>query len=59
MIILALLIGALCLWAGYLWGFQRGQTVIEREVLKHVIDSPEYGSYMVDAMRKSLNKVKK
>ena len=59
MIILALLIGAVCLYAGYVWGKERGQTEIERKILRHVIDSPEYGNQIVDAIKKSLTRVKK
>lgn len=59
MIILALLIGALCLWVGYKWGFENGQTTIERKVIRHVVDSPEYGNQIVDVIRKSFAKVKK
>lgn len=57
--ILALLIGALCLWAGYQWGFGKGQTYLERKIVRHVIDSPEYGNQIIDAVRKSLTRVKK
>ena len=59
MIILALAIGALCLYAGYKWGFGRGQTEIEWQVINYVLRSPEYGNQIVDAIRKSLAKVKK
>ena len=59
MFILALGIGALCLWAGYLWGFARGKSDLERKVVQHVIDSPEYGNQIVDAIRISLRRVKK
>ena len=59
MIIIALAFGALCLYAGYQWGFERGQTEIERQVINYVLRSPEYGSQIVDAIRKSLAKVKK
>ena len=59
MMILALAIGALCLWAGYQWGFGRGQTEIERKVVAYVIASPEYGNQIVDVIKKSLAKVKK
>ena len=59
LIILALAIGALCLYAGYQWGFRRGQTEIERQVINYALRTPEYGSQIVDAIRKSLAKVKK
>lgn len=59
MIIITLAVGALCLYAGYIWGRDVGQTMIQRKVIKHVIDSPEYGNQIVDAIRKSLKTVKK
>lgn len=59
MMIITLLIGALCLWAGYQWGFGNGQTYLERKVVRHVVDSPEYGNQIVDVIKKSLSKVKK
>jgi len=59
MMIIALGIGALCLWAGYKWGFGNGQTQLERSIVRHVIDSPEYGNQIVDAIKKSLTRIKK
>jgi len=59
MMIITLLVGALCLWAGYKWGFGNGQTEIERKVVAYVIASPEYGNQIVDVIKKSLAKVKK
>ena len=59
MIILALAIGALCLFAGYQWGFGRGQSFLEREIVNHVINSPHYSELLVDGILKSLKRVKK
>ena len=59
MTIIVLAVGGLCLWAGYKWGFGNGQTHLERNIVRHVIDSPEYGNQIVDAIKKSLTRVKK
>lgn len=58
MIIIALTMSALCLYAGFLWGKQNGRTELERKIIRYVIDSPDYGNQVVDAIRKSLSKVK-
>jgi len=58
MIILALLIGALCLYGGYQWGKGVGQTELERKIVNHVLNSPEYSSHVYDAIKKSFRKVK-
>ena len=59
MIIITLIASCLTLWLGYIWGEKNGRTELERKIVRHVVDSPEYGSHMVDAIRESLGAVKK
>lgn len=58
MIILALAIGALCLWGGYLWGKAVGQTVLERKIVNHVVNSPHYADHVMSSIKLVLKRVK-
>ena len=58
MIILALAIGALCLWAGYQWGRGVGRTELERKIIQHVIDSPHYAEHVAKSIQLVLKRVR-
>lgn len=58
MIILALAIGALCLWGGYLWGKGVGRTELERKIVNHVINSPHYADHVMKSIKLVLARVK-
>lgn len=58
MIILALAIGALCLYTGYKWGYGNGQSHLERKIVRHVTQSQVYEDKIVDAIRKGLREIK-
>ena len=56
MILFALILAGLGMVIGYLIGFDRGKTALEREILSHVVESPEYNEAVVDTFRKAFNK---
>jgi hypothetical protein len=58
MIIITLLASALTLYLGYQWGLQRGKTEIERTIVDHVMQSPQYLNEIAIAIRKSLEEIK-
>ncbi len=44
---------------GHAIGFDRGKTFIQRKLLSHVIESPEYEAKVVDHFTKAFNELHK
>jgi len=54
---LIIIIGVICGYAGYLIGYGRGKTALEREILSHVAESPEYEDAVVETFRMAFNNI--
>lgn len=58
MIILMLVFGGLVSYLSFRIGVFSGSRVIEREILSHIIDSPEYGHEIISHFKKAFMEIK-
>lgn len=58
MIIIALTMSALCLYAGYLWGKGVGRTELERKIMNHIVHSSAYTAGIMNSMQKAFKEIK-